>query len=274
MADQHSKPDDALWAKREEILRIRAELDAMLRDVDRKLGHRTNGNAAAEPVDRAEDVFGLVMSSAPKLRGRPVRDLMLDSLEDLASPAYSRELALYCEARYGRKVPAERFGTLASDEIAAYRKAPGRRPVYLCFALTADRHEPIKRLLARSDWPLECRVVAPTTGRVQHLKITAALCELALGAEEAAADPEMMRIIAADHARDLPVIKVQRGKFDLGLWRDTAHDLLSQLEPRDELARRESALRLADRPEFFQLFGLPDVIDGGEDPRSLWRKVE
>src|SRR5207249_4044884 len=108
--------------------------------------------------------------------------------------------------------------------------------------------------------------------RVQHLKITARLCELTLQAEDTAANPEMLRIITADHARDLPDIKFRRGVFELERWRDTALKLLADLEPRDEEIRRESAGRLAQRDDYYQLFGLPGVIEGMDAPARSWRE--
>jgi hypothetical protein len=162
---------------------------------------------------------------------------------------------------------------LANDEINTYRLSKRPRPVWLSFGLTYDRHVPIKRLLGRSDWPLASRIVAPTTGRVQHLKITARLCDLALGSDETVAEPDMLRIIAADHAQDLPGVAFKRGTFELERWRDVAWRLLADLEPRDREIREESADRLSHRPESYQLFGLPDVemIDGTE-PIQLRRQ--
>ena len=69
----------------------------------------------------------------------------------------------------------------------------------------------------------------------------------------------MMRIIAADHARDLPGVRVQRGKFELDAWRDVALELLRDVEPRDAEARHESAIRLEARGPFIQLFGVPEA---------------
>jgi hypothetical protein len=208
---------------------------------------------------------------------------VLDALDDIEWPAYSRELMHYVRARYGRHVNPTRFGTLASDESAAYdkrqRKAvtsgrsgarPEPRAVWLCFALTYDRGEAIKRLWARSDWPLDRRIVAPTTGRVQHLKLTKRLCELALEAGDAAADPMAMKIIAADHARDVPGVDFRRGDFPLGAWRDSAEALLRDLEPRDQEARRRAAELLSHRAERHQLFGAPDVADSSEDEQPLF----
>src|SRR5689334_18055796 len=139
----------------------RAELEELRRQVDKALSwHEEPASGRRVPV-------------------RPVRTVVLDTLDDLDWPTYTRELANYCRARYGREILPTRFGTLASDEMKSFRAARRPQSVWLAFALTADRAEPIKRLCTRSDWPLERRIVAPTSGRVQFLKITARLCELA-----------------------------------------------------------------------------------------------
>src|SRR5260370_21641331 len=122
--------------------------------------------------------------------------MVLDALDDLGWPPYSRELMLYLKARYGRNVTATRFGTLGSDEIKAFgnrasaddsgaptegvRRA-GPRPVWLCFGLTHDRGEAIKRLWARSDWQLERRGVGPPTQRPQHTEMRRGVGERAPG---------------------------------------------------------------------------------------------
>jgi hypothetical protein len=97
---------------------------------------------------------------------------------------------------------------------------------------------------------------------VLYLKSTARLAELA--AQGASSDPEMLRILAADHARDLG-ISFRRGEFPLELWRQTALDMLKDLEPADAALRVEAAAGLARHPEAFQLFGVPEVQDGGLD---------
>jgi hypothetical protein len=189
-----------------------------------------------------------------------VRSVVLDALDDLQLPSYTRELAGYCKARYGRQIPPTRFGTLASDEMKAFLARSRPRSVWLAFALTYDRAEPIKRLWTRSDWPLDQRLVAPTTGRVQFLKMTARLCELAQ--EAGAADPEMMRIIAADHARDLPGVQFKRGTFDLDAWRSLALEHLSKLEPRDAELRHEAAAKWATKLRGANLlFGAPQLLE-------------
>jgi hypothetical protein len=191
-----------------------------------------------------------------------VRAAVLDALEDLDLLAYTNELRLYLQARNGRDVPASRFGVLSKDEVNGFGKRP--QPVHLCHGLTADRFEPIKRLWGRSDWDLAKRIVAPTTGRVLHLKMTARLCDLAEKAGGTAANPEMLKMLAADHARDVPNVHVKRGKFDLVGWRDAALALLEQLEPRDTARRAEAAEQLKHRATRQQLFGVEMFqVDGG-----------
>lgn len=208
--------------------------------------------AVDEEIKRTRRATGV--SAAP--RGRPVRAVVLDALDDLGTLAYSRELTLYLKARFGREIPPTRFGSLATDEQEAFRNPRSRHSVYLCHALTSERFEAIKRLWGRSDWPMWRRIVAPTTLRVQHLEMTAKLCEVA--ATEAA-DTEMMKIIAADHARDLPGVDFKRGVFPLEDWKDRALALLADLSPRDRELRENAAESLMKLGPHAQLFGAPET---------------
>lgn len=238
-------------SQRTELLKMKEQLQLLLSDIDTKLAATETTSSSATPALR-------------KPAQRAVRLVVLDALEDLDWPAYSREVSQFCSARFGREIPAHRFGTLAFDEMQSFQRSTPR-PVWLCFALTYDRHQSIKRLWARSDWQLERRIVAPTTGRVQHLKITSKLCELA-SQSDGTADVDMLAILAADHARDLPGVKVQRGRFELDAWREMADTLLRDVEPRDAEIRAESAKRLTKRSDIVQLFGMPDVADAADVP--------
>jgi hypothetical protein len=258
MADNNSL--DNLRQQREALSRKMGELDALI-------------SAAEErhpPASRRADV----REDVARASVRPIREVVLDALEDLDWLTYSRELAQFCAAWGGRTIQPERFGSLANDEVKSFTRSldgGSPRPMWLCFGLTHDRHQPIKRLWGRSDWPLERRIVAPSSGRVQHLKLTAKLCEMAQ--RTGAADAEMLRIIAADHARDLPGVRVLRGKFDLEAWHNSARALLDELEPRDAEARKVSAKRLRDRGPLVQLFGVPDAEETEQPiPRSQRRR--
>lgn len=244
-------------AGRDQLLQEREELYRRLQDVEKRIARGSRQDQA-------------VRLSKPGMF-RPVRGLVLDALDDIGWPTYSRQIAAYAQARYGRSIPATRFGVLMNDEIEAYvnRQDPRRRPrtVWMCPALTWDRAEPIKRLLTRSEWPLERRVFAPTTGRVQYLTTTIRLCEIAMTAGDTAADPETLRILAADHARDLVGIEFRRGHFPLEEWAAIARKLLVEVAERDEEMRRSAAARFeVQLDERSQLFGLPEEVVGVDRP--------
>ena len=206
----------------------------------------------------------------PKIARRPVRDMLLDCLSDIGLPSYSQQLAIYARARYGRRIALTRFSSLSRDEENAARNNRIRE-VWLCHGLTFERGEPIRRLWARSDWPLHDRIVAPTTGRILFLRMTARLAELATRDETIAADSQMLKYLAADNARDLG-LPFKRGEFPLDAWRESA---LTQLEPLladDRQARIEAAKRLAEElPRLAHLFGRPSrpvVLPGRTSKRE------
>ena len=201
---------------------------------------------------------------------RSVRENLLDCLSDIGIMAYSLQLATYTRGRYGRRIPSTRFSSLSRDEEKAARNNRTRE-VWLCHGLTFDRGEPIRRLWARSDWPLHERLVAPTTGRVLHLHMTARLAELAMRDEAVAADPEVLKYLAADNARDLG-LPFKHGHFPLDRWRESALAQLAHVEAEDRSARIEAAERLVRvfNP-VAQLFGgqpKPVLLPGGAATRE------
>jgi hypothetical protein len=188
-------------------------------------------------------------------KGRPLRQQVLDSLEILGVAALSREIQAFLAAVYGDDVDPTRFGSIRREEMKSYDSATRPRTLYIAYGLT-ERGEAIKRLLCRSDWPLEERVVAPTTGRVQHLRITLRLCEFALKERDHVARQDALDIMVADHARDLPGVPFTRGQFPFELWRARAAVLLDETLERDHAARKAIARRLRLRnDERLHLFG-------------------
>lgn len=256
MADARTRKNVGVpQTQRDELLKMKRQLEQLLGGIEAQLLQ----------TELLETTNGSDPKRGPKTEGgskRPVRELVLESLDELKWPAYTREITQYCSARFGRDIPASRYGPLVKDEMDAFRPGTSRRPMWICFALTSDRHQGIKRLLCRSDWPLESRIFAPTSGRVQYLRMTARMCELAAKYETSAADPQMLRILAADHARDLPGVRLVKGRFDLDGWRTIALQQLEEIAERDEAARKASAERLFPKPELFKLFGMPDLHEG------------
>jgi hypothetical protein len=277
MPDKRSSPrkkegGEAAGAKRQQRLKdlLRAR-DELVEDLGRRVAeiNREIEAVAETAPSRAAPPPASPPRSSPR---STLRAKVLDALDDIGWATYTRQLGPYLEARHGERVAPSRFGVLAADEQAAFRN--GRpRPVYIGFALTWDRGEPIKRLLTRSDWPLEQRIVAPTTGRVQHLRVLARLCEIADELGPRAADPDRLRFLIADHARDLPGVKVDRGRVELKRWRDLALEELQRFEERDGANRRQAAERLAGRSEWALLFGTPEVVEGDEQGRGSTKRA-
>jgi hypothetical protein len=201
-------------------------LDAYLRD----LGDFLRRSRVAR---RAED----------EPRRQPLRQALLDALDDLRYPTTSRTLAAFLAARVGRETPSNQFGRIAAQERAAFRRGgEGARPVWLGSGVAADDFRAIKNVWGRSDWALDWRVVAPTSSRVQ--------------AEEEAQDPDALRALALAHAKDLPDVRVNRAAPDFGRYAVVARELVHQYEPEDRRRRLEAAQALAAMPAGVRLFGI------------------
>jgi hypothetical protein len=244
----------------EQLRHARDELQLKLEQIDRLL-ERAPEAVADAAVPSAARSSRTVATAGERPSRRPVRAKLLDALDDVQWPMYTRQLARYVEARTGDRIQPARFGVLARDEMLSYdsRRA---RPVYLGFAITSTHGEAIKRLLVRSDWELARRIVAPTTGRVQHLTAAARLCQLALDLGDGVEQPDLLRYLAADHARDLPGVTVRHGRFELERWRQVAERELARVLPKDRRQREAAAARMAHRPEHALLFGVPETIEG------------
>jgi hypothetical protein len=251
-----------LAALQAEVKRLQARLAELEAAASAEEAPGPRSRPAASDRDQPSLLVSAEHSASRPGKGtarRPVRAMVLDVLEDTGMATYSREISQLLTALYGRSISPSRFGALSADE-ANIHISDRPRSVYLGHVLTAERFEPIKRLWIRSDWPLTERVMASTTSRIRHLRMTVKLCDLAEQYADHAADPTMLKILAADHAADLPGIKIRRGEFPLKQWRAIAIDLLAELEPRDAEARVEAADRLADLAEHYQLFGPPQVV--------------
>jgi len=185
---------------------------------------------------------------------RSIRDLVLDALDEIGFMTYGQQLAMYVRGRFGREVSPTRFGTLSADEEKAFRRG-STRTVWLCHGLTHDRGHAVKRLWARSDWPLGDRIVTPIFGRAQYLRATARFVELAMKADEFAANSDILRFMAADHARDLGV-KVRHGHFELVEWRELAQKQLATIAGKErDLIDKAVAVLTHQLDPAAQLFG-------------------
>src|ERR1700741_2872200 len=98
-----ARQDDSMEHRRATLEQMRLDLKRMLAGVEDQLARLETD--AAEGVEQEPPPSKLAT-------GRTHRELVLDALQDLGWPAYSRQIALYCKAMFGREIPATRFGSL------------------------------------------------------------------------------------------------------------------------------------------------------------------
>jgi hypothetical protein len=187
---------------------------------------------------------------------QPLRLVVLDALSDLGYPTVSRTLGAFVAARFGREIPTSQFGTLAFQERAIFRRGgPEARPVWLASGLSLEGFRPVKRIWARSDWPLLWRIITPTSSRVQHLHATEVLCRLAERADMEAQDPAALRALALGYAQDLPGVAVNPEYPDFTRYAVRAQTELENLEGEDLRERMKAVEALRKLPVEAQLFG-------------------
>jgi hypothetical protein len=203
-------------------------------DLERKLEEVRNRLSAT-----SQDQGG----SRPSER-RPLRELILDALNDARAPLNSLLIASVFRPLYKREIAATRFGTLSSDERRSF-DSNRPRPVYLCHGLTHDRGQAMKRFWARSDWPLAERVIGPMSGRVLFLKGALWVIHLAEAAGEGA-DAERLRFVAADQARDAGCA-VRRAEFPYRDWITHIEAQIARYSQEDRLVRAQASAELAER---------------------------
>lgn len=228
-------------------------------------------------ADLREQRLALEKGSSSKASkgGRPIRDVLLDRLEDARCPLNSLLLASVIRPLQGRTIPSTRFGTLSNDEASSYDSSRAR-PVYLCHCLTFDHGQAVKRFWARSDWPLAERVIGPMSGRVLFLKGAAWTIELARSVSEkklTADNPDTLNYVAADQARDVG-IPVKRGCFPYELWLSVISEALERHVAEDREVREKAAFELEQRlSERELLFGTRDGFVSLPGSSHGWRSA-
>jgi hypothetical protein len=207
--------------------------------------------------------------------GRPLREIVLDLLVDAGSPLNSLLLASVLRPLHGRDIPSTRFGTLSNDEAKSFDSSRAR-PVYLCHCLTHDQGQPVKRFWARSDWPLEARVMGPMSGRILFLQgaaWTINLARLVAAGELAAEKPEILEYVAADQARDAG-LSVRRGEFPYEAWLEAIAATIDRHLAEDLALRRAAAVEIARRLSERELyFGARQGLLSLPGSNPTWRSA-
>lgn len=230
-----------------QLTRLAAEHTQLLTDWRLARGH------GAEPSSHA----GLVGQ-------RPLREQVLDILDELEVPASPRVISEVAVARYGRPLPATRFASLRRDEERAWRKDPTSRPAWVVPALTAQGLTSIPRIVASSAWPAERRLIGARTLRANHIRTLLAL----LSIHERSQRTPSSRTTAHLESIILGFAQTVTGALEPGKRPDhtritqAARAELAHFQDIDVEERQAAAIRLERLPELHRLWGQPALIEG------------
>jgi hypothetical protein len=190
---------------------------------------------------------------------RPLREQVLDVLEEIGVPASPRVISEVAAARYGCPLPVARFASLRRDEERAWRKDPLSRPAWVVPALSAQGLTAIPRIVASSAWPPERRLIGARTLRTNHLLTLLALlkaCDRAAHADDTRA-LEHLRTIVISFAQTVPGALEPGAMPDHDRIRKASELELGHIELLDLKERQAAAARLKRLPELQQLWGQP-----------------
>lgn len=209
-------------------------------------------------------------SSLRASAARPVRETLLDGMEEFSVPVQANVISEYCSLRYGVDVPTRQFASLRRDEEKAFRRNPTARPSWIIPALHVRYLTAMPREMTVSSWPLPRRLIGSRTLRVNLLHVLLVLTRRHAEAEESPAQPyegAYLRM-AQRYGVSLGKPVALSGLMTAGQITDLALEELARIEPVDVAEREEAAGKLAQKPPLVQAFGLPRVIDGGMERRS------
>ncbi len=132
------------------------------------------------------------------------RQTITATLGDIGVPARARLVADYCQARFGERIDTRAFSALRRDERRAWASSSSR-PTYIVPALEGRFFQPIRGLLALSDWPIERRLIGPWSERADHLAATIQLAkQLAWISDRDAEVARRLASIVAGMCRSIP----------------------------------------------------------------------
>ncbi|MFK0047806.1 hypothetical protein ACIQU4_27725 [Streptomyces sp. NPDC090741] len=159
MQEQRQRLRAALTSSNEvEVQASRAELQRL-----EAAWHALTGKLVVDAADRA----------TPSMRERVLQTLSL-----IGSPASQTFILSVHRVFYGAELNGKAMVSLRRDEQRSLAST-GNHRVYVCAALTADRFGVARGLLAHSAWPLEERIIAPTSRRVNLLRAITQITEAA-----------------------------------------------------------------------------------------------
>jgi hypothetical protein len=169
------------------------------------------------------------------------RSQALAALDDMGVAAPPREIARFHEVRFGIDLDVRALASVRRDERKAFDRQGSDRPTpYLVPALDVRLLQPVRGPLTLSSWSLERRLLAPTSPRVDHLRLTRRLAELArdLGGDQG----DRMLALAGSYARSVAGA-LGRADLDHAAIIEAADVELAEIAGLDDQERARGAKR-------------------------------
>ena len=183
--------------------------------------------------------------------GLSPRSRALALLDGVGQPLSAATLADLSQIQPGSPLVARTIVALLERERRDATPNPRLQPVWLVPALETEELTPAPALLARSDWPVERRLVSGRTRRVATL--TVLLCLLDWQATGQL--PDVGLVLLERLARSVPDATDWEDRFNPARIRQAVRGELDQIAPLDAAARAAAAARLAQLPPDQQRWG-------------------
>ena len=251
---------DDLAAALEETLKLARQLAEDARDTDVPVAELVAQATMLGRLDkrRAELIDQLRRTASAGLRattpGPPIREVVLDALNELGWPQNARFLEEYLWAKRQLQLDSRAFASLRRDELRAWRRSPGVRSAYIVPALNPDGSAN-PRWLTSSAWDLPRRVIASAeTERLFDLqKILALNVRGSRGPLGTLLERYVTRILAIEP----PPVSASPGATRA--WRTHVRSqtaaLIEAIRSRDDADRDRLATWLARLPDEDRLWG-------------------
>ena len=251
---------DDLAAALEETLKLARQLAEDARDTDVPVAELVAQATMLGRLDkrRGELIGQLRRTASAGLRattpGPPIREFVLDALNELGWPQNARFLEEYLWAKRQLQLDSRAFASLRRDELRAWRRTPGARSAYIVPALNPDGSAN-PRWLTSSAWDLPRRVIASAeTERLFDLqKILALNVRGSRGPLGTLLERYVTRILAIEP----PPVSASAGATRA--WRTHVRSqtaaLIEAIRSRDDADRDRLATWLARLPDEDRLWG-------------------
>jgi hypothetical protein len=253
---------DDLVAALEETLKLARQLAEDARDTDVPVAELVAQATMLGRLEkrRTELIGQLRRTASAGLRattpGPPIREVVLDALNELGWPQNARFLEEYLWAKRQLQLDSRAFASLRRDELRAWRRTPGARSAYIVPALNPDGSAN-PRWLTSSAWELPRRVIASAeTERLFDLqKILALNVRGSRGPLGTLLERYVTRILAIEP----PPVSASAGATRA--WRTHVRSqtaaLIEAVRSRDDADRDRLATWLARLPDQDRLWGAP-----------------